>query len=109
MNNGTLVFGELGRLQPTVSRSGSCRPILGFQRIQHLDDGISMFRERFLCHLHVHFGAMLLQTKFCMLFEPPRGDVTFTYSAKHVRGRRWRRMIGRIAAGMFSQFSEVVS
>jgi hypothetical protein len=48
---------------------------------------MSMLRQIFLCHLHVHLGTMLLETKLRVLLKPPRLDLALADTTEH-RGRR---------------------
>lgn len=75
------------------------------ERIQNLDNGIAVFSQCLLGHLHVHFSAMLLQTQLRVLLKPPGRDLPLADAAQDWQ---WWGVVCRVGCTVLGQASQVV-
>lgn len=104
MDYHTLVLGGLRWLDEVGGRCARSLA-LRLESIEDLDDRIAVFRQRLLRHLHVHLGAMFLQTQLGVLLEPPGRDLTLAYSTQY---RQRRRVVARVTGTLLSEACQVV-
>jgi len=104
MDDEALVFCGLQWLHGVHGRGAGALAVR-LERIEDLDNGITVFGEGFLGHLHVHLGAVLLETQLGVLFKPPGRYLPL---ADSTQDWEWGCMVAGVSSTLLCETGQVV-